>query len=584
MTAVYQKLIGRRLLAGICLAFAAGATALASDASAATLQVQSITPWMSNAAPMGWSSSLNRVFYNSAGPNGMFNGFSANPDGSDPQCVTCTVPSYPSVGAITNRGVSDVSPNGQYMLLEVERPHPGQIGADYTQPGKGGDNDVWLATTDGQQAWPLTNIDAPGQITYGTMWARFDRTGNEIVWASMYSPAIFNLGLWQLKVANIVWTDGVPSLADVRTIPLPSGQFYEPYGFTPDDQHVIFASSYEQPSDLDNAIWTVGLDGTGLTRVSPPTPTGAFPDYDEFAFYTPSGNSVIYGTTHDTLSGGMDYWMMNPDGSDAQRLTWFNAPWNTESLGYSVVGGLAFNPNNPDQFVAGIANSPTASTLNAVMITLAPSTSTSGLTEQMFANESFGSLVSSTVSNPSQAFEADASPAAGMPATSYSIRWSGTVTPPTTGSYSFCSVAEYSDELYVGGTLLVNGMYSYGGRRCATVNETAGVPVAIRLDYMHGTGVGYTQLSWMPPGASTVSAIPSSALSPTPVYAPPAAGGAKAAAGTATASGAGSSDSATIASTPAKKDRKSAHHRKSHARAHAARAARRHRRRRTRRR
>ncbi len=515
-----------RILAAACLAAAACATALTPGALADGLQVQSATPWMQNAAPMGWSASLNRVIYNSVGANGMFNAYSANPDGGNPTCLTCTVPSFPGLGAATNRGATDVSPDGRYMLLSVERPHPGQIGAAWTQPGKGADDDVWLATTDGTQAWPLTNIDAPSQQAYGTMWARFDRTGNEIVWASMYAPAVFNLGFWQLKVADIVWTNGVPSLADIRTIEPSPGQFYEPYGFSPDDSHIIFASSVNMPSWTDNEIDTININGTGLTQLSPPNAPGQIlGDYDEFAFYTPDGNWIVYGSTHDTLSGGMDYWIMHPDGSDAQRLTYFNAPWNTESMGYTVVGGLAFNPDNPDQFIADVANNSNADPINAEEITLAPQSTSNALTEQLYANENFGQLVSTTTGDPAAGFEADGSPAPGMPSTGYSIRWSGTVTPPASGTYQFCIVAEYSAELYVDGSLVVNGMYSYGQRRCAAVAETAGMPTSIVMDYIHGTGTAWAQLSWIPPGATAAGPVTASLLSPAEAATAPAAGG-----------------------------------------------------------
>ncbi len=214
----------------------------------------------SDAAPAGWSVSSNRVIYNSMGANGMFNAYSANPDASDPRCLTCAQPSFPKVGAATNRGASDVSPDGRYVLVTVERAdHPGQIGAVWTQPGKGGANDLWLYTTDGSQAWPLTNIGVLVAGSLGAIWPRFDRTGSEIVWASMYSPAIVNLGYWQLKVANIVWNGGVPSLANIRTIQPFASSFYEvPTGFTADDsRHIIFASNAGMPSLLNTQIYEI---------------------------------------------------------------------------------------------------------------------------------------------------------------------------------------------------------------------------------------------------------------------------------------------------------------------------------------
>ena len=83
------------------------------------------------------------MFYNSlSSASGLFNGYSANPDGSNPVCLTCSLPSFPKIGAASNRGISDVSPDGKYMLVTVERPISGAENAIWTQPGKGGANDV----------------------------------------------------------------------------------------------------------------------------------------------------------------------------------------------------------------------------------------------------------------------------------------------------------------------------------------------------------------------------------------------------------------------------------------------------------
>jgi hypothetical protein len=495
-------------LAGLLLA----AGVLASPASAYT--VQSITPWMQNAAPAAWSANPDLVYYNSVGSNGLWNGYSASPDGSDPQCVTCTVPSFSGVGTATNRGVSDVSPDGKYALVTVERPIV-DASAMWTQPGKGGANDVWLYTTDGQHAWPLTNIYQPGSVVLGSIEPRFDKTGNQIVWASMTGfgtgAAALNtwpLGTWEIQVANIVWTGGVPSLANIRTINPTPGSFYEPYGFTPDNQHVIFATS-GGGSWKGDTIDTIGVDGTGLTQLSPSAAPGV-PNYSEFAFYTPSGDAIIWGRGYDTGMAGMDYWIMGANGSNPQRLTYFNEPWSTEYLGYTDVGDVIFNPDNPNQFIMGAMSDIEAQNVNAQMVTLNPSTTAGEMTEQLYADNNFQQLVSTTTSDLSNGFKAPQSPAAGVPATNYSIRWSGMVTAPVAGSYSFCVAAEFQAQLYVNGTELASPTFDAGQRSCGSISLTAGQSVPVIVDYEHGTGSAEAQLSWIPPGSTTAAVIPSS--------------------------------------------------------------------------
>ncbi|MGA2012756.1 MAG: PA14 domain-containing protein [Solirubrobacteraceae bacterium] len=530
-------------LAGLALASAAGAATPAVAGATYPLQVQSVSPWKQNAAITGWSSSLNRVFYNSPGADGIYDAYSANPNGSDPQCLTCTQPSFANVGTATNRGVSDVSPNGQYMLLTIEGDHLGAVGSSLSQPGKGADNDIWLATTSGSQFWQLTTPSSSGLPLDGIIWPRFDRTGNEIVWAQMTTAPLFSLGSWELRVADIVWTGGAPSLADVRVIQPSTDDFYEPYGFSPDDQRILFASDINMPGWVDTQIDSIGVDGTGLARLTPAdTPTGTTADYNEFAFYTPDGRYIVAGRGHDAISGGLDYWVMGADGSDPQHLTYFEQPWETETLGHSSVGSLAFDPSDPDVFIAGVTQ---GSASNAYEVTLSPPSTTSGLTAQYFDTTSFTGQVAAGVGNPSSGYMEDGSPAPGVPAHNYSIRWSGTVTPPTTGTYSFCTVAEWTDKLYVGGSLLVNGTASFGQRRCATVAERAGVPTPIQMNYEHGPGTALMQLSWIPPGATAPTEIPATDLSPTSVAASSTAAPSSGDAGAATADGTTTADGAT---------------------------------------
>ena len=520
--ALFPLSLVRRMLPLIVLLLCTAA-ACASSAHAAAPVVQSTSVWKPNAAPVGWSSSLNRVVYNSMGSDGMFDAYSADPDGSNSQCLTCTTPTFPGVGANTNRGASDLSPDGNYMLVEVEgAPHAGAVGGQWTQPGKGGANDIWLERTNGSGAWRLTHGSVSGEPSFGTMWARFDRTGNEIVWASMTAPAVANLGYWELNVANITWTNGVPSLTNVRVIRPAANVFMEPYGFTPDDQHVIFASDYGQASWMASQIDTIGVDGTGFAQLSHDGgANGFFTNYHEFASYMPGDDRIMYGSTVGAPDGGLDYWTMAPDGSSPQRLTYFNFPWSSQAVaGYTSVGGVVFDPSNPNHFIAGLAADKNAQMINAESVTLNPSPA-QGLTEQFFSGQGFTNPIASatTHANPSDPFSIAGSPAPGVPSSQYSIRWSGTVTPPSSGTYQICSIAEYSDQVYADQKQIVNGSYSYGKRICGSLALTAGVPVAIQMDLEHGTGTAYGQLTWVLPGGSTPVAIDANLMNAGPAAA-----------------------------------------------------------------
>jgi hypothetical protein len=242
-----------------------------------------ITSWLQNAEPAAWDSANDRIIVNRRGADNLWDAYSILPDGRDEQCITCHLPAFPGVGAATSRGASDVSPNGRYVLLVVEKgSHPGTIGELATDPGKGVFNDIWLETIDGRHAWRLT--DLPVSHNVGLIWPRFDRTGTQIVWSQMYRGASLShpLAQWAMKTARIAWHGGTPSLAQIRTYDPQPGRFFEPYGFSPNNQRIIFdsdidvASGLLSPSAFNAQAWTINaahLDD--LQRVTPPTSSTA---------------------------------------------------------------------------------------------------------------------------------------------------------------------------------------------------------------------------------------------------------------------------------------------------------------------
>lgn len=312
--------------------------------------VATVTPWKTHAAPVAWANG--RIYYNQREESGLYNGWAANPDGSDAVCVTCAGV-YPSA---TQHGISDATPNGQYLLATVERAsHPPiSDGLLEAAPGDGAFNDLWLQSSDGSHAWQLTNEKASG--TSALIWARFDSTGTRVVWSEQWQWGV-PFGGWRMHVAEITWSGGVPSLTNEDT--LQSAGILEPYGFTPDGSHVLFAADVLAGTswdDLQIMTTPANLSGTAV-RLSPEDASdkGYFSNYNEFAFTMPESGRIIFARSVGAYFESMEYWTMNPDGSDPKQLTWLSVPWSSQYHGYpSLAGGLAFDPTNPKRFVTSI--------------------------------------------------------------------------------------------------------------------------------------------------------------------------------------------------------------------------------------
>jgi len=327
--------------------------ATSKTAATPALAVAAVAPWKIQAAPMAWAQG--RIYYNQKNASGVFDGWSANPDGGDARCVTCGAV-YP---AGTQHGISDVAADGRYALATVERSRhwPVPDGMYMAAPGNGAYNDLWLQKSDGSQAWRLSNSSTTGASAL--IWPRFDGTGTRVVWSEQWRWGM-PYGGWRIIVADIRWSNGVPSLANRKT--LQSTGFLEPYGFTSDGSRVLFAAdALAGTSSTNLQIMSLRADLTGSpVRLSPRDvpETGNWSNYNEFAFPIPGTDRIIFGRSVGAFYYSLEYWTMNADGSDPQQLTTLSQPWSLFYHGYpSLAGGLAFDPANPRHFVAGFGTS-----------------------------------------------------------------------------------------------------------------------------------------------------------------------------------------------------------------------------------
>ena len=100
-------------------------------------------------------------------------------------------------------------------------------------------------------------------------------------------------------------------------------------------------------------------------------------------------------------------------------------------------------------------------------------------------------------------------PAGGIGADNFSVRWTGYVQAPSTGSYSFRTVSDDGVRLTVGGALIINNWTDHGPATdtSAVVSLVAGQYYPITLEYYERGGGAVVSLQWQPPAAA-FTAIP----------------------------------------------------------------------------
>jgi Tol biopolymer transport system component len=114
--------------------------------------------------------------------------------------------------------------------------------------------------------------------------------------------------------------------------------FYENHGFSHDGSRLLFTSNFEGRGRTDYDIYSIDLRTQKATRL---TSEG----YNEHANYSPDGRYIVW-MSNVGAPGGADYWIMNADGSNKRRLTFFNEKGHPEYIGpRTLVADLAWRPD-----------------------------------------------------------------------------------------------------------------------------------------------------------------------------------------------------------------------------------------------
>lgn len=309
-------------------------------------------------------SGSNLIAYSSKGADGYYDIHLALPDGSNDTCLTCDHPDLP------NRHIGSASwhPSGEWLMIEVEKADHSGSSTD-ALPGFGAYTDVWLISKNGQKTHKI--IDIPNDYDHGVIASRFSPDGTQIVWTDrksspnpLWPPETF--GYWRIKLAELNWSeDSIPSISNIRTFEPDGSAFYECYGFSPDGSKLILCSSVNQASTWDQRIYTLDPISGEFIKLTDK-------DYNEHAFYTPDGSQIVWMTNKDAQYGGSDWWMMNADGSNKHRLTYFNNPDNEQDMGHAVWAGLgSFSPEG-DRFIGGLQLDLVSQEGKIVMVELNP--------------------------------------------------------------------------------------------------------------------------------------------------------------------------------------------------------------------
>lgn len=229
-------------------------------------------------------------------------------------------------------------------------------------------------------------------------------------------------------------------------------------------------------------------------------------------------NDSLVGTGNWCLAkSGQKYVVYLPNGGTTNlNLTGvsgnFNVKWYDPRNGGSLQNGsiqtisgggsrsLGNAPNNTtSDWTVLITSSGTTPTPTP---TPPPSGNGDGLTGEYYNNQDFTALMVTRV-DPTINFNwGSSSPDPSVASTTFSVKWTGYIQAPSTGTYTFYVNSNDGNRLWVNNTQLTNRWSDGISEQSGTISLTAGQQYPITLEFYQGINTSSCTLSWTTPGGS----------------------------------------------------------------------------------
>jgi glucose/arabinose dehydrogenase len=160
-----------------------------------------------------------------------------------------------------------------------------------------------------------------------------------------------------------------------------------------------------------------------------------------------------------------------------------------------------------------VISTPAANTTYTAFFREVP-TGTGGLTATYYDNVDFTGASVTRVDGTVNFDWGAGSPAPGIAADTFSVRWVGSVQVPTSGTYTFFTQSDDGVRLWVNGQAVVSNWTDHAlTENSGTIALTAGVRYQLRMEFYERGGAAVAKLLWSGP-TTPKAVVPSSALGP----------------------------------------------------------------------
>ena len=165
------------------------------------------------------------------------------------------------------------------------------------------------------------------------------------------------------------------------------------------------------------------------------------------------------------------------------------------NMTYTPTGGYS----GPDYFTFQVQDSLTTSTPGTVSVIVG--TAGTGLKGEYFDNMNFTNLKLTRVDQEVNFDWGTGSPDASVSADTFSVRWSGLLLIPKTGSYTFSTLNSDGARLFINGVQVINNYVDHmtSWNDGAPISLAEGQRVELQMDYYENTGSAVAKLKWTGP-------------------------------------------------------------------------------------
>jgi Tol biopolymer transport system component len=285
-----------------------------------------------NGGRVDWSEQ--GIAHSRYGEDGFYDLWVMNDDGSGAHCLTCDLSQL-------HNGQPAWHPSGTYIVFQSQDPSLPHTPLDdlmLTQPGHGKHNNLWITDLKGN-FYQLTTIKKNKSILH----PHFSHDGLQLLWSEKIGDSPLD---WAIMLADFVETPQ-PHLENVTPYQPLGNVWYETHDFSPDDSRILLTvGTKEEYSGFD--IWEMDIKTQKMTQL-----TNNPDQWDEHAHYSPDGKKIVWASScgyvyepkkwQKTLK--TELWIMDVDGSNKERLTYFNEPGHNEYMGSAIAADNSWSPD-----------------------------------------------------------------------------------------------------------------------------------------------------------------------------------------------------------------------------------------------